>query len=137
LIAEGHSDSSRELLVTWDAGGNVEDRAEPEIARRSILRAVTDGWTSSDMQVSGPDFFVGPKTKSRDLRDFRPASLRGRQSRAKRARIAMARANHPSMQPRIYLVDDEELETTRISLRRAFEDSAAATTPGSPEWVTG
>jgi hypothetical protein len=125
------------LLVTCEAGGNVEDRAEPEIARRSTLRAVTDGWTSTEMQVSGPDFFVGPKTKSRDLRDLRPASLRGRKNRSKRARIAMARANHPSMQSRLHLVDDEELETTRISLRRAFEDSAAAAAPGSPEWVTG
>jgi hypothetical protein len=134
LIAEGHADSSRELLVTVRRGKTVVVRSDPQIVGESTSNAVTEGWNSPDKQVSGPDIFVMPKTS----RGFRAPSLQGRRKQAKQARIAQSRANHPSQQARLHLVEDEELETTRISLRRAFEDvSAVAVTPGSSESVTG
>jgi hypothetical protein len=120
-MAPGHSDSSRELLVTVKRGKTVGVRSDPQIDNESTSNAETQGWNSPDKQVSGPDLFVLARTGGR-----RTASLRGRRNRAQQARIAQSRANHPSQQPRMHLVEDEELETIRISLRRAFEDGAAA-----------
>ncbi len=73
--------------------------------------------------IRGPDIFV----RTRANRRFLPASFtrRGRHSANELSR-ARARANHPCQGSRaIYLVDDED-ETTRIELRRAFEGTHSA-----------
>jgi hypothetical protein len=82
--------------------------------------------------VRGPDIFLRPRSNRRGLRpvrsnrrDFLPVAFlrQGRHSTDEASR-ARARANHPCQgQPRLYLVDaDGEDETTRIELRRRFED---------------
>ena len=74
--------------------------------------------------IRGPDIFVRTRADgaTRTNRRFLPASFsrRGRHTAEERSR-ARARANHPCQGSRaIYLVDEED-ETTRIELRRAFE----------------
>jgi len=87
------------------------------------------------MQVSGADIFVLPRE---DADAPRAGTRRSGRGRAKHARMASARANHPSQGRRMYLVEDDELETNRISLRRAFEDLAGRhAVPEDQEWVTG
>jgi hypothetical protein len=133
-MAPGHSDSSRELLVTVKRGKTVGVRSDPQIDNESTSKSDTEGWNSPDMQVSGADIFVMPRTGGR----VRTASVLGRRNRAKQARLAQSRANHPSQQPRMHLVEDEELENMRIKLRRAFEDGAVADTASEvQEQVTG
>lgn len=82
--------------------------------------------------VSGPDIFVTSKANRRgarpaksDRKDRLPLVLlrQGRHATDEASR-ARARANHPCQGPRrMYLVDaDGGDETTRIELRRRFED---------------
>ena len=132
-MALSHADSSRELLVTVKRGKTVGVRSDPPIDNESTSNAETEGRNRPDGQVSGPDIVVMPRTGGR-----RTASLRERRNRAKQASVAQSRANHPSQQSSMHLVEDEELETIRISFRRAFEDGAAGEAGSEvQEQVTG
>jgi hypothetical protein len=117
----------------------------------SAVDALTVVEAHDDITGAGPamsnDIFVSARSPRRELV---PASLRlgrprGKHARKAQARRAQARANHPCHGPRMYLLEDLDLddhdglsETTRIDLRRQFEDPAAPlTTSGSEDLVAG
>jgi len=124
--------------VTTEAGGHVGTNAEldgegePEWVFEAPVEEATD---MGPLGVSGPDIFVRARSNRRGGRPARSNrkdrlplvfSRQGRHSIDEASR-ARARANHPCQGPRrLYLVDpDGEDETTRIELRRRFEDSVA------------
>jgi hypothetical protein len=90
-----------------------------------------DEGSTPEMPLSGPDIFLSSRPPRRAVL---PTSLRRARAQSREARMAQSRANHPCQGPRMY----GESETTRIELRRRFEDVAAAdAAPGTGESAAG
>ena len=89
--------------------------------------------------LGGPDIFLSARTTGRMLFLVFPVPCAEGARRAKDARRAAARANHPCQSGGLHLVDlDGESETARIALRRRFEDTAStSTTPSTGASAAG
>ena len=98
-----------------------------------------DDGSTPGTPLSGADIFLSARPARSARRAVLPTSLRRARTEAREARTAQSRANHPCQGPRMYLVDiDGESETTRIELRRRFEDVAATdAAPGTGESAAG
>ena len=132
------------MYYSWAREAEDQVRTSPE----SVADGLTVVGSDDDMAVGGPplstDIFVSARPPRRDLL---PASLRRSRTRGKHARRAQARANHPCHGPRMYLLDDLDLddldhleggsEKTRIDLRRRFEDDAGHSSTGSEDSAAG
>jgi hypothetical protein len=117
-----------------------------ETSAESVVDDLAVVESDDDVTLEGPplsgDFFVSARPSRRELV---PPSLRLSRPRGKHARRAQSRANHPCHGPRMYLLEDLDLddlegpsETTRIALRRQFEDLAGPLpASGSEDLVAG